>query len=93
MPAGGSEGDGGDRRNEDAMTIEWLIGDYLYIKEKKNYHRAIQREFEPVGPTMLKNLIGVGWGLLPTLRWVGSLYIQILYLVKQARSCSKVKLT
>lgn len=32
MPAAGGEGDGGDRRNEDAVTIEWRIGDYPYIQ-------------------------------------------------------------
>jgi hypothetical protein len=41
-------------------------------KEKKNQHWAIQREFEPVGSIMLKNPLGAGWGLQPTLRWVGS---------------------
>ena len=35
--------------------------------------RAIRREFEHVGPTLLKNLLGAGWGLLPTLQWMGSL--------------------
>ena len=33
---------------------------------------AIQYEFELVGSTMLKNPLGVGWGLLHKLRWVGS---------------------
>ena len=33
---------------------------------------AIRCEFEPVGPTLLKNLLGAWWGLMPTLRWVGS---------------------
>ena len=42
------------------------------IKEKKNQRHEIRREFEPIGPTMLKNLIGAGWGLLPTLQWVDS---------------------
>ena len=40
-------------------------------KEKKNRRRAIQREFEHVGPIMLKNSLGARWGLLPTLHWVG----------------------
>ena len=31
----------------------------------------MQREFEPVGPIMFKNPLGVGWGLLPTLQRVG----------------------
>ena len=29
-------------------------------------------DFEPIDPTLLKNPLGAGWGLLPTLRWVGS---------------------
>ena len=37
-----------------------------------NQRRAIQYEFEPVGPTLLKNPLGARWGLLLTLRWVGS---------------------
>jgi len=36
-------------------------------KGKKNQRRVIRHEFEPVGPTMLKNPLGAGWGLLPTL--------------------------
>lgn len=32
LPAAGGEGDGGHRRNEDAVTIEWWIGDYPYIQ-------------------------------------------------------------
>ena len=31
-----------------------------------------QSEFEPVGPTSLKNFFGVGRDLLPTLWWMGS---------------------
>ena len=34
--------------------------------------RAIRRNFELVGPTLLKDPLGAGWGLLPTLRWMGS---------------------
>ena len=37
-----------------------------------NQHRATRREFELVKPTLLKNPLGAGWGLQPTLRWVGS---------------------
>ena len=37
-----------------------------------NHHRAIRREFEPVGPTLLKSPLRAGWGLLPTLQWAGS---------------------
>ena len=40
-----------------------------------------QREFEPVGPTMFKNLLGAWWGSMPTLQWVGSwlpTYVAIL---------------
>ena len=44
----------------------------LSKKRKENRRRAIRHEFEPVGASMLKNLLGTGWGLLPTLRWVGS---------------------
>ena len=39
-------------------------------KEKKNHRRRIQREFEHVGPTLLKNPFDAGWALLPPLRWV-----------------------
>ena len=35
-------------------------------QEKKNQCRAIRREFELVGPTLLKNSLGAGWGLLAT---------------------------
>ena len=44
-----------------------LVGNKINIQR-----RAIQSDFEPVGPTLRKNPLGVGWGLLPTLRWVGS---------------------
>ena len=37
-------------------------------KEKKNQRHAIQREFESVGPTLLKSPPGAWWGLLPTLQ-------------------------
>jgi hypothetical protein len=38
-----------------------------------NYQRwAIQREFEPIGSTLLKNPLDARCGLLPNLRWVGS---------------------
>ena len=37
-----------------------------------NQRRAIRHEFESVGPTLLKNPLGAGWGILPTLQWVGS---------------------
>ena len=33
-------------------------------KENKKQHRAIWHEFEPIGPTMLKNPLGVGWELI-----------------------------
>jgi hypothetical protein len=37
------------------------------MKERKKVQRwAIQCEFEHVGPTLFKNVVGVGWGLLPT---------------------------
>ena len=38
-------------------------------KEKKNQPRAIRCIFDSVDPIMLKNPLGVGWGLLPTLWW------------------------
>ena len=41
-------------------------------KEINNQHRAIRREFQSVGLTLLKNPVGAWWGLLPTLQWVGS---------------------
>ena len=47
----------------------WLRTHTLPIN---NQHQAIWCEFEPVGPTLFKNPLGAGWGLLPTLRWVGS---------------------
>jgi len=30
-------------------------------KQINNQDRAIQREFEPIGPTLLKNPLGAGW--------------------------------
>ena len=42
-------------------------------KEKKNQRRAIRREFEAVGPTLLNNPFGARWGLLFNLR-VGGLF-------------------
>ena len=33
---------------------------------------AIRREFQPVGPTLLKDPLGACWGLLPSWRWVAS---------------------
>ena len=48
--------------NEQSIQMnEWI----------NNQRRAIRREFEPVGPTLLKNPLGAGWGLLPTLQWMG----------------------
>ena len=41
-------------------------------KQINNERHAIRREFEPVRPTLLKDPLGAGWALLPTLRWVGS---------------------
>ena len=43
------------------------------------------REFEPIGPTLLKNPLDAGWGWLSTLRWVGSwlpTYLASLFSVK-----------
>ena len=40
-------------------------------EEKESKLWAIRRRFESVGPTLRKNPLGAGWGLLPTLRWVG----------------------
>ena len=42
------------------------------IKVKKNQLWAIWREFKPIGLTMFKNPLDAWWGLLLTLRWVGS---------------------
>ena len=39
-------------------------------------HRAIRREFEHVGLTLLKDFLGAGWGLLPALQWVGSRFFR-----------------
>ena len=54
------------------MLINLCTNVFFYIIEKKNQRRAIRREFEPIGPTMLKNPLDAGWGLLPTLWWVSS---------------------
>jgi hypothetical protein len=43
-----------------------------HVCQINNQHRAIQREFEHVARTLLKNTLGVRWGLLPILWWVGS---------------------
>ena len=40
--------------------------------ESINQCWVIRREFESIGPTLFKNCLGAGWGLLPALRWVGS---------------------
>ncbi len=37
-----------------------------------NQHRAIRREYQPVGLTLLKNLLAAGRDLLSTLWWVVS---------------------
>ena len=54
--------------------------------EINNQRRVILCEFEPVGSTLLKYLLGVRWGLLlPTLQWVGSwllIYLASLFSVK-----------
>ena len=36
-------------------------------KNNKKERWAIQHEFGPIGPTQLKNPLGAGWGLQPTL--------------------------
>ena len=33
---------------------------------------SLRHEFESIGPTLFRNPLGAGWGLLPTLQWVGS---------------------
>ena len=45
---------------------------HLINKKIKNQRHAIWDEFELVGPILLKNPLDARWGLLPTLRWVGS---------------------
>lgn len=56
----------------------WFIEDQrtstitTHEKKKENQRRAIQREFEPVGLTLLRNPLCTWCGLLPTLR-VGGL--------------------
>ena len=49
--------------------VQIRIHAYPYIS---NQHQAIQRNFEPIGLTLLKNPLGARWGLLSTLRWVAS---------------------
>ena len=55
-----------------SVDCEYHIKKEIPIKEKKNQHQAIWREFEFVGRTLFKNPLGAGWSLLPTLWWVGS---------------------
>ena len=52
---------------------------------------TIRREFEPVGPTMLKNPLITEWYLLPTLRWMGSWLPT--YLPNQFFSSSREKIS
>jgi hypothetical protein len=40
--------------------------------QTNNQRHAIKREFEPVGLTLLKNPLNARWGLLLTLRRMGS---------------------
>ena len=57
------------------MGLTWLPSSQLespLLVGIDNQHRAIQCKFQPVDLTLLKNLLGAWWGLLPTLRWVGS---------------------
>jgi hypothetical protein len=52
--------------------MQWIhVKSWIKTHKKKNQCRAIQREFELVGPTLLKNPLDTKWGLLPTLRWEG----------------------
>ena len=57
-------------------------------KQISNQHWAIRRELESVGPTLLKNLLGAGWSLPPTLRWVGSWLL--IYLTSFYRQVEKI---
>ena len=60
------------------MGLTWLPSSQLespLLVGIDNQHRAIQCKFQPVGLTLLKNLLGAWWGLLPTLRWVGSWFL------------------
>ena len=50
-------------------------------KKEKIRSRAIWREFESIGPILLKSPLDVGWGLLCTLRWVHSCFNQPSYIV------------
>ena len=50
--------------------------------KNKNQRRAIRREFEPVGPIMLKNPLSAGWDLLPTLHgWALVEFREIIILI------------
>lgn len=53
-------------------------------KKKKNQHQAIQREFEHVVSTLLKNPLGAWWDLVPIVRWVGSCFLEGCMIVSYA---------
>jgi hypothetical protein len=58
------------------INIVFGVTYYLELQSPNNNNinlqcRAIQSEFEHVGPTLLKDFLGARWGLLPTLQWVG----------------------
>jgi hypothetical protein len=46
--------------------------------------RTIQREFKHVGPTKLRDPLRAGWGLLPTLRWVGPWFFRPVENISQS---------
>jgi hypothetical protein len=43
------------------MQTKILLHSRYASKEKKNQRWAIRCEFEPIGPIMLKNLLGARW--------------------------------
>ena len=54
------------------LPIYQRLNSHCELGENQNQNNniqcpAIRREFETVGPTLLKNPLGVGWGVMPTL--------------------------
>ena len=44
----------------------------VYVCIYKYQCQAMRREFESIGPILLKKPLGARWGLLPMLKWVAS---------------------
>ena len=67
-----------DQFDLENKLIMWLTKTFLTSLSQCGIiqRRAIRREFEPVGPTLLKDTLGAGWGLLPILQWVGSWFFR-----------------